>query len=177
MTVIPAICCIIRAPITTHCSPHSVDADLHSSNTLNWSINQTNCSISAMLGSYREKLLHNGKQYVFMLCFFCGTPLIKPFKPDSTLLITSYCTLGRKDSLRALARRFCASRNGVTGGGGSGGSGWIHPQGAVHMAAARLGCKRIMVGTGWANSHPGCMSRFSKRYPHFHFWQGRLLGL
>ena len=51
--------------------------------------------------------------------------------------------------------------------GGTGGGGWGHPQGAVHMAAARLGCKRIMVGTGWANSWPGYMSRLRKHYPHF----------
>ena len=38
-------------------------------------------------------------------------------------------------------------------------------QGAMHMAAARLGCKRTMVGTGWANSRPGCMSRLRKHYP------------
>ena len=41
-----------------------------------------------------------------------------------------------------------------------------HPQGAVHMAAARLGCKKAMVGTGWANSRPGCMNRLRKRYSH-----------
>ena len=34
----------------------------------------------------------------------------------------------------------------------------------MHMAVARLGCKRTMVGTGWANSHPGCMSRLKKCY-------------
>ena len=39
-------------------------------------------------------------------------------------------------------------------------------QGAVHMAAARLGCKRTVVGTGWANSWPGCMSRLRKCYSH-----------
>ena len=49
---------------------------------------------------------------------------------------------------------------------GTGGAGWGHPQGAVHMAAARLGCKRTMVGTGWANSQPGYMSRLRKHYPH-----------
>ena len=32
----------------------------------------------------------------------------------------------------------------------------------MHMAAARLGCKRTVVGTGWANSWPGCMSRLRK---------------
>ena len=34
------------------------------------------------------------------------------------------------------------------------------------MAAARLGCKRTVVGTGWANSWPGCMSRLRKCYSH-----------
>ena len=86
---------------------------------------------------------------------------LKPFKPYSTLFITSYCALRRKDNLCTLARRFCVSRKGGTGGGGLG-----HPQGAVHMAAARLGCKRTMVGTRWANSHPGRKSRLRKRYSH-----------
>ena len=39
----------------THSSPHSIDADLHSACTLHWSINQTNSSISAILGSYGEE--------------------------------------------------------------------------------------------------------------------------
>ena len=37
----------------------------------------------------------------------------------------------------------------------------------MHTAAARLGCKRTVVGTGWANSRPGCMmSRLRKCYSH-----------
>ena len=36
----------------------------------------------------------------------------------------------------------------------------------MHMAAATPGCKRTMVGTRWANSQPGCMSRLRKRYSH-----------
>ena len=28
---------------------------------------------------------------------------------------------------------------------------WGHPQSAMHMAAARLGCIRAMVGTRWTN--------------------------
>ena len=36
----------------------------------------------------------------------------------------------------------------------------------MHMATARLGCNRTMVGTGWANSRPGCMSRLRKHYSH-----------
>ena len=36
----------------------------------------------------------------------------------------------------------------------------------MHMAAARLGCKKTMVGTGWANFRPGCMSKLRKCYSH-----------
>ena len=39
----------------------------------------------------------------------------------------------------------------------------------MHMAAARLGCKRTKGGTGGgglANSWPGCMSRHRKCYSH-----------
>ena len=46
------------------------------------------------------------------------------------------------------------------------GGGLGHPQGAVPFAAARLGCKGSMVGTGWANSCAGCMNRLRKRYSH-----------
>ena len=50
--------------------------------------------------------------------------------------------------------------------GGTGGGGWGHPQGAVHMAAARLGCKRTVVGTGWdrgrwVGSPAGCCAHGS----------------
>ena len=53
---------------------------------------------------------------------------LKPFKP---LLVTSYRALCRKDSLCTLCTRFCMSRKGGTGGGG-----WDHPQGDIHMVAA-----------------------------------------
>ena len=44
------------------------------------------------------------------------------------------------------------------------------------MAAARLGCiKRTVVGTGWANSWPLCMSRFRKCYSHLS-WGSFLAG-
>ena len=36
----------------------------------------------------------------------------------------------------------------------------------MHMVAARLGCQSAMVGTGRANSRPGCMDRLRKRYSH-----------
>ena len=50
--------------------------------------------------------------------------------------------------------------------GGTGRGGWGHPQGAMHMAAARLGCTKTMVGTWWANSQPGCISKHRKCYFH-----------
>ena len=34
------------------------------------------------------------------------------------------------------------------------------------MAAARLSCKRAIVGTGWANSCPGCINKLRKHYSH-----------
>ena len=73
-----------------------------------------------------------------------------------------------------LAHKLCISRKSGTGRGG-----WDHPQGAVHKAAAMLGFKGAMVGTGWAKFCPGCMSRLRKHYSHLvgvHFWQGRLFG-
>ena len=36
----------------------------------------------------------------------------------------------------------------------------------MHMVAARIGCKRAMVGTGWGNSHPGYMNRLRNCYYH-----------
>jgi len=52
---------------------------------------------------------------------------------------------------------FCISRKGGTGGGG-----WGHPQGAMHVVAARLGFERAMVGTGLAH----CMDKLIKHYSH-----------
>ena len=74
----------------------------------------------------------------------------------------SYSALYRKDSLCALARRFCTTLR-------------VTPPtspcptlsaDAMHMAAARLGCQKTMVGTGWANSQPRCMSKLRKCYSH-----------
>ena len=71
------------------------------------------------------------------------------------------------------ACRFCVSRKGGTGRGG-----WDHPQGDMHMVAARLGSESAMVGTGWANSFQGCMDKFATlTFQGVDFRQGRLLGL
>ena len=39
-------------------------------------------------------------------------------------------------------------------------------QSDMHMVPAVLGCKSAIVGTGWANSCPGCMDRLRKCYSH-----------
>ena len=65
---------------------------------------------------------HNVSQYFVQL------------SPLSSLLVTSHCALSM------LAHGFCVR----TGCGV-----WGHPQGDMHMVAARLGCERAMVGTWW----------------------------
>ena len=83
------------------------------------------------------------------------------FKPYSTLLVTSHRALCRKDSLRTLACVFC-----VSGKGGTGGGGWGHLQGDMHMVAARIGFKKAIVGTRWSTYRPDCMERLRKHYSH-----------
>ena len=80
---------------------------------------------------FKQTLLIMFLTYGVLICLrFCYHQLqtdIKPFKPYSTLLVTSYCALRRKDAW------FCISRKGGTGGGG-----WGRPQGDMHMVAAKL---------------------------------------
>ena len=56
--------------------------------------------------------------------------------------------------MEKIVSQFCVNRK-----GGTGGSGWGHPQGDMHMVVARLSYQSAMVGTVWANSCPGCMDR------------------
>ena len=63
----------------------------------------------------------------------------------------------RKDSLCALARWFCVSRKGGTGGGG---------QGDLHMVAVVAVCRNALVGTGWSNSCLVCTNRLRKYCSH-----------
>ena len=67
----------------------------------------------------------------------------------------------KKDSLCTVVHRFWVSGKGKTEG-----SGWGRPLGAVHMAAARLGFKRDMVGNVWANSRPRWINKLIKQYFH-----------
>ena len=100
--------------------------------------------------------------WVDWLIIVCDCTL-KPITPYSAFLVTSHCKLRRKDSLCTLMCGFCVSSKGGTGGGG-----WDHPQGAVHIVAvaARLGCERAMVGPGWATSCPDCMDKLRKHHSH-----------
>ena len=60
----------------------------------------------------------------------------------SALSVTSHCTLHRKIvSVRLHVGSLSADR--VVRGGG-----WGHPQGDMHIVAARLGFERTMDGTG-----------------------------
>ena len=47
----------------------------------------------------------------------------------------------------SLGDRFCDSRKGGTGGGG-----WVHPEGANSMAVSGLHSRMVLVGTGRAIS-------------------------
>ena len=76
--------------------------------------------------------------------------------PSSLMVWVSHCALSRKDSLCTLACGFCITRKGGTEGGG-----WGHLQGDMHMVGARLGCERVIVGTGWATPRPECMDRLT----------------
>ena len=49
---------------------------------------------------------------------------------------------------------------------GTGGDGWGHPQGAVHMVAVVAVCRNTLVGTGWSNSYLACTNRLRKHYYH-----------
>ena len=100
--------------------------------------------------------------------------LLKPFEPHSALLVTSHCALHRNDSPCMLARKFLVSRK-----GGAGRGGWGHWQGDMQMAATRLGCKRAMVCTEWANIPPWLHKQAQKRLlsPFWRFISGRDGGL
>jgi len=73
-------------------------------------------------------------------------------KPYSTLLVISHCVLW------ACALVLHQQKGWDTGGG------WGHPQGDMHMVAARL--EKAMVGTKWATSCPDCMDKLRKHHSH-----------
>ena len=54
--------------------------------------------------------------------------------------------------------RFCASRNGGTGGGGQ-----VHLKCANSMAGSGLSCRKHLVSTGWATSLLLCMNKLRKQ--------------
>ena len=71
----------------------------------------------------------------------CSLHLVSKCSNFTTVVFTVHC------AEKIVSAQVLCQQKGWTGGGG-----WGHPQGAVHMAAARFGSKMTMVGTGWANS-------------------------
>ena len=65
--------------------------------------------------------------------------------------------------------------------GGTGGSGWGHLQGAVHMEAARLGFEKALVGTGRTTPPPLTawtgLENITLTLQRAGFWQEKLLEL
>ena len=60
----------------------------------------------------------------------------------------------------SLEDRFCASKKSGIGGGGQ-----VSARGAVHMAAALVGCRKALVGTGWTISHLVSTNRLRNHSP------------
>ena len=58
----------------------------------------------------------------------------------------------------SLGLRFCASRKGVTRGGG-----WVSTLGPGKMTASGLSCRKYLVGTGWAISLLLCTNGLRKQ--------------
>ena len=108
-----------------------------------------------MLHLFMLHLLSTRDEVILKVKVTLHVIFFKSIKPSSALLVTSHCALRRKDSLRMLARRFGIS---IKSGG--------HPQGDMHMVAARLGFERAMVGTRWATSCPDSMDRLRKHYSY-----------
>ena len=103
-------------------------------------------------------LVIRGVPFLILVRLWVLVSLINPFNPTVHFWLhhTAHCT--EKIVSARYTRRFCVSWDRGR---------WVgHPQGDMHMVAARLSCQSAMVGTGWANSCPGCMSRLRKRYSH-----------
>ena len=107
-----------------------------------YSLAETNSGQLSILSPYPIRLVVVvGKALINIIkCYFLGllTSLLVTY---SALLVNH--TAQKRKSLCAM-RTFYISRK-----GGKGGGGWGHPQGDMHMVAARLGCQSAMVGTGW----------------------------
>ena len=50
--------------------------------------------------------------------------------------------------------------------GGTGGGGWVHPQGDMHKVAVVAVCRNALVGAGWSNSCLVCTNRLRKHCSH-----------
>ena len=62
------------------------------------------------------------------------------------------------------AHRLCACTQVVRQGKGWDRGRWVGSLAGCCADSLPADCKRAMVSTGWANSHPGCMNRLVKCY-------------
>jgi len=90
----------------------------------------------------RTQLVHHN------LNSFVTNDINKSTKPYSALLVTSHCV-----------EKIAAERVGQ-------GEVGVSPTRCCAHGTARLGYERVMVGTGWATSHPDCMDMLRKHYSH-----------
>ena len=73
---------------------------------------------------------------------FC--PCANPFPPNDALRCHETFSFMMSHPAMSLGDRFCDSRKGGTGGGG-----WVHPEGANSMAMSGLSDRKVLVGTAW----------------------------
>ena len=73
--------------------------------------------------------------------------LINPLRPSVAYLQRETVSVMMSHPAMSLGDRFCDSRKGGTGGGG-----WVHPEGANSMAVSGLCGRKVLVGTGKAIS-------------------------
>ena len=82
------------------------------------------------------------------------------FNPLNLLVPLWLCHTAHCKGKIVSAHGFCVSRKGGIGRGG-----WVtYKVLYMHVSCMlhRLGCKRAMVGTGWASCNPGCMNKLRK---------------
>ena len=110
---------------------------------MRWELEGTETHSHVMIskGTPLKTSVFEHTQIILITHLFVTAPPIQLQIPHPILLVKGgdqeLMNCYGKDSLCVLACRFCISRKSGTGGGA-----WGHPQDAVLMAAARLGCKK-----------------------------------
>ena len=72
-----------------------------------------------------------------------AVPMFPTLRPNVAYLQCEAFSFMMSHPAMSLGDRFCDSRKGGTGGGG-----WMHPEGANSMAVSGLRDRKVLVGTG-----------------------------